>query len=81
MFCCQKFRAHGCPAASEAGIRSGKINEARLGIPQNETRAVIIEALWEIEAQLLQLIECWPRAELAQHKHRRHIQRTSERFA
>ena len=59
----------------------GKINEARLGIPQNETCAVITEPLWKIEAPLLQLIECWPGAELAQHKHRRHIQRTTERFA
>src|SRR6266496_766755 len=80
MFRRQKFRAHGRPAASQPGIRAGKINEASRGISQNETGAVIIKALWEIKAPLLQLIERWPRAELAQHKHRRHIQRTTERF-
>src|SRR5207249_8399303 len=58
-----------------------EINETRLGISQNKTGAIIVKALWKIEAPLLQLIERWARTELAQYKNGRDIQRTTERFA
>src|SRR5207247_5957731 len=55
--------------------------ETRLGVSQNKTGAVIIQTLWKIEAPFLQLIKRRARAELAQHKNSRHVQRTTERFA
>src|SRR5258707_9446156 len=81
MFRCQKLRAHRRAATSQSGIASREINEARLGISQNKTGAIIVKALWKIEAPLLQLIERWARTELAQYKNGRHIQRATERFA
>src|ERR1051326_4696745 len=81
MFCHQEFCAHRRAATSQSGIGSSEINEARLGVSQNKTGAIIVKALWKIEAPLLQLIERWARTELAQHKNGRHIQRTTERFA
>ena len=81
MFRRQKLRAHRRAATSQSGIGSREINETRLGISQNKTGAIIVKALWKIEAPLLQLIERWARTELAQYKNGRHIQRTTERFA
>jgi len=70
MFGCQKFsRAWLSRRRARPAYAAARSTRARLGIPQNETRAVIIEACGKLKPQLLQLIECWPRAELAQHKH------------
>ena len=73
MFRCEEFRAHGRPAAGQSSVGGGKIHQTRLGISQNKTGTVMLEALWKIEAPLLQLIERWTRAELAQHKYCRHV--------